>query len=103
MKREEGERVLRCFHTDANRPPREEDLYEFHWRCTAIFQCGDGELPYCAYHRGRYAIVEPATREQVRGAINTVQRFAAEHTMPEAHDRVRSDQLARARHAGLEG
>jgi hypothetical protein len=64
--REIGERLIRCFHTDANRPPHEHDDYEFHWRCTAAFQCAADQLPYCPYHLPIYTHTDGTTEDEAR-------------------------------------
>lgn len=52
--RETGERLIRCLHTDDQRPPLSDDVFEFHWRCSAVFESTADELPYCPLHRHQY-------------------------------------------------
>lgn len=119
--REVGERIIRCFHTD-QRPPHPDDSYEFHWRCTATFQCYEGEPPYCPYHSPIYTHRERATQEDIQKGNRAMVRYQRHVTetipyglavTPSGDDLLtgedltrlrqhRDEQLARARQAGLE-
>jgi hypothetical protein len=80
--REQGERLIRCLHTDRTRPPHTDDPHEFHWRCTAIFQCDEGTPPYCPHHRPLYHHGPTATSREVKQAVEAWGRLVEHVTMP---------------------
>jgi hypothetical protein len=88
MPRELGQRLLRCLHTDNDRPAHETDRYEFHWRCTAVFQCNEDEPPFCPYHRPIYTHRGDAPRGGAEQAERAIERYQREVS-------ARSERLAR--------
>lgn len=115
-------RIIRCLHVDDKRPPHTDDGdAEFHWRCTAKFECSVDDPPYCPYHLPLYTPSGRVTLEEVqrvqrgtdRGAHVTHTQLGLPSITPAAEDDLteedlarlrqhRDDQLTRARAAGLE-
>lgn len=79
--RDIGTRIIRCLHTERGRPPHAGDAFEFHWRCTAKFQCHERDLPYCPYHLPIYAKSDRVTREDVERAHRAMDRYAQHVSM----------------------